>query len=443
MTRIHLRFLIVGLFLSVFGGLALGQSLTGFNCSPNSIAVGASTICNVSISSGASLTGFKVALSSSSTGVSYPTTVTVGWGSTTYTFPVSTTTTTSPQTAVIKAAAGSAAYASSFAITASAVYTIASMSCSPATLIPGQTALCVANLSASAPVGGLTASLNSSSGNLSVPASVSIPDGASGFTFNAHVFNTASVVQTVTITGTLPAGSHSTSVKIDPTPKFFLKGNNKELSVLVNGANVYPTVNPPGWAGKLTVRGNGFLAFDPVTGSDGISAHPGGEQNTNTAFINFSGTALGPVFDSASEISFLLNSAYSFAERKLLPSPNQRAVFEVFDNSSSWYVFDTYTASGQLQFSFGAEGYCGIYTVPAGQEDLLFGKGVTMKVRITWTTTSVTLWINDKWSRSFNIQPKLPSWTSLSSFTIGSRSSRIATGGYYASDDSIAEFMIR
>ena len=434
--------LIFALLFSVCG-LALGQSLTGFTCSPNSIAVGASTSCTITISAGAPLAGFKVALSSSATGLTYPTTATVGWGSTTYTFPASTTASTPPQTATIKATAGAVSLSSTVTVTATAVYTITSMSCTPATLIPQQSAVCAAYLSATAPSGGLVASLTTSSGNLSIPSSVSIAQGASGFTFQTYVAKSATNVEAVTITGSLPAGSYSTSITIDPRPKFYLKGNGAELSLLANGASVYPSVNPAGWAGVLTVRGTGYLAFDPINGGGGIAVHPGGEQSANSAFINFAGAALGSVFDVSSEISFLLQSAYSFAERQALPSSNQRAAFEVFDNAGSWYVFDTYTASGQLQFQFGARGYSGIYTVPAGQEDVLFGKGVTAKIRITWTDSAVTLWINDQSAKAFGIQPKRPSWTSQSAFTIGSRSARVAAGGYYASDDSIAEFMIR
>jgi hypothetical protein len=161
--------------------------------------------------------------------------------------------------------------------------------------------------------------------------------------------------------------------------------------------------------------------------------------------VNFSGgTALGAIFDNASEISFLLKSAYSYSERKLLPSSNMRGAFEVFDDLGPWYNFSTYTNStGALQFSFGARAYSGTYTVPAGQEDVVFGKGVVAKIRIKWSSSSFSLYVNGVRVQTNSLAPKTPNWSSRSAFTIGSRSIRTGGGGYYSLDDTIADFIIR
>jgi hypothetical protein len=235
------------------------------------------------------------------------------------------------------------------------------------------------------------------------------------------------------------------AVTIDPTPKFHFKGTNAEMSVLADGASVHPTVVPAGWAGTLTVRGNGYVAMKPVSGTSGAAFHMGGAQNANTAFVNFGSSVFGTTLDNSSEISFLLNSAYSFAERKALPSSNMRSAFEIYAANGPWFCFNTYTTSaGELQFAFGANGYSGVYTVPPGTQDHVFGKGVTVKIKITWTSNSFSLWLNDTLVQTNTITiPKTPDWGSTSAFTIGSRSARLAGGGYYSSDDTVAEFTIR
>jgi hypothetical protein len=216
------------------------------------------------------------------------------------------------------------------------------------------------------------------------------------------------------------------------------------MSVLANGAGVAPTVHPAGWTGTLTVRGNGYVAMTPVSGTSGVSFHRGGAQNTNTAFVNFTSSNFGTVLNYSSEISFMLKSAYSFFERKNLGSSNQRSAFEVYDSTGSWCGFNTYTSGGQLQFAFEAEGYAGVYTVPPGQEDVVFGKGDVVKIKITWDNTSFSLWVNGQLVKTNTISvPRNPVWNSTSAFTIGSRSARLAGGGYYSSDDTVAEFMIR
>src|SRR5205823_7854557 len=132
----------------------------------------------------------------------------------------------------------------------------------------------------------------------------------------------------------------------------------------------------------------GFVALAPVQGADGCSFHQNGAQNVNTSFVNFTGSAVGQVFDNSSEISFLLKSAHSYQERKALTTPNIRGVFEVFDSSTSMYFFGIQTIStGDLQFNYTAGGYAAAYTVPSGQQDAIFGKDVVAKIRIKWSPT--------------------------------------------------------
>jgi hypothetical protein len=434
--------------LLAFGAVAMGQSLSSLTCSPTVIPIGSSATCTATISSAASATGFAIKVSTTAPGVTVPSSVTIGWLRTSAAFSVTTTNSTPAETAVINATAGTVTRSATITVSGSITYSVSALSCTPTTLIPGQPATCTGSVSAAAPTTGLTISLTSSSGDLPVPGSVSIASGGTSFRFSATASNLVTIKEGITLTATLGSSSRSLTETIDPTPKFSLKGNNVELSLLANGAIVVPSVAPSGWQGTLSVWGTGYTAFDPFSlGSDGMSFHTGGGQNANTSFVNFTGTPVGQVFQNSSEVSFLLKSAYSFTERKALPQSNVRAVFEVYDNTSSLYTFYTYTTStGQLQFTFGAMGNLATYTVPAGTEDVVFGKGVVAKISVKWTSalpSSFSLYINGTLVQTNSGSPKAASWTSLSALTIGSRSSRASGGGYYASDDSVAEFMVR
>jgi hypothetical protein len=115
----------------------------------------------------------------------------------------------------------------------------------------------------------------------------------------------------------------------------------------------------------------------------------------------------------------------------------------VMDASTSRFIFATYTTGGQLQFVFGAQGFSALYAIPSGQADQIFGKGVVAKISIKWINTSFSLYVNDTLVRTVAVSPTVANWSALSTLTIGSRSVRIAGGGLYASDDSIADLMIR
>lgn len=319
---------------------------------------------------------------------------------------------------------------------------LTSFSCTPTTIIPGATSRCLVYMSAPAPAGGLVAYLSSSSSNLSVPASTNILATASIFQFYATASSKASVLETATLTVRLLSYSKSTTITINPSTAFYFHGNYLELSSLYNGASVRPTA-PSNWLGTMYVRGSGYLAFDPVTSNNGISLHVGGSQNNNTAFVNFSGAEAGQIFHTQGEISFLLKSAHSFVSRQGLPQPNVRYAFAVYDDTRNQFGFYTYTSSGRLVFAYTARGITTSYMVPAGQEDTLFGAGRVVNVRIAWSSSSCTLYLNDQAVRTSSFMPLLPNWSAQSAFTIGASSIRASGGGYYSSDDAVGEVKVR
>jgi hypothetical protein len=319
-----------------------------------------------------------------------------------------------------------------------AVFHINDFSCTPTTVVPGWAATCTVNMSAAAASGGWVASVTSTSPNLTVPATVSVPAGKTAYQFQATASVSASLLETVTLSTTVQSAPSTTTVTINPNPLFYFQGTTSEITSTLNGATVVANTAPGNWPGVLSLIGTGKLTFNPVQGTSGVSFHNGGSQNTNTAFLNFSGTQAGQVFDSQGEVAFMLKSAYSFAQRKAQPSPTSRYAFMVNDDTRTHFGLNVYTSGGSLLLGFTAGGISGAYAVPAGQEDTLYGAGVVLNVKMTWTTTSATLYLNGKAVATISFARVLPNWTARSAFTIGS-----AVGGYYACDDAIAEFKVR
>src|SRR6185312_17056192 len=96
----------------------------------------------------------------------------------------------------------------------------------------------------------------------------------------------------------------------------------------------------------------------------------------------FGGAAVGDIFNtSQGQISFTLQSRYSFAQRQAVAA-SPRYVFDVRDgNGTHLFYFITQITSGRLVFSYAASSTSGaFYYVPQGTEDALFGIGVNLNV---------------------------------------------------------------
>ncbi len=212
-------FVITGL-----AGVATGQTLNTFTCSPTSVFAGASFTCVASLTAAAPLTGFAIGFSTSGAGLSVPASVKVSWGRTSVSFAIPTASSTPPHTSNIIATAGGVSKSASVTVSssASASYSVSSLSCTPAKIIPDQTATCVAYLSAQAPAGGLIANLASSSPDLKIPSSVAI--SSNGFTFQATASATVSALESVTISASVQGSSKSTVETIDPHSKVLFQG---------------------------------------------------------------------------------------------------------------------------------------------------------------------------------------------------------------------------
>ena len=155
------------------------------------------------------------------------------------------------------------------------------------------------------------------------------------------------------------------------------------------------------------------MAFDPASGTSGISFHTGGNQNSNTAYVSFLGPTIGDVFGFKGMSGSYLKSGHSFAQRQTLaPAPDIRYAFSVNDASFAHFGFYTYTSGGHLIFAYTTRAVTSYYTVPDGQEDAIFGAGVVTQIwgppgpatRARYTSTG------KRWPRRA-FAPRTPTWT--------------------------------
>ena len=428
----------------LFTAAMMGQSLKSITCS-TSIPAGSSGTCTVALTSKAPMSGVPVTITSTGTGVAVPAKITVPVFSTAVTFAISTTSSTPQQSLAIRATAGAVSFSAPVSITTAGSFQITDVQCTPTKVIPGSATKCRVTLSSSAPAGGVAVSLSSSvPAALSVPASMTIAAGSPLAEFTAASSRQVTVLQNVRVTARVASSSRYADVAVDPTPLFHLKGSTSELTSLANGTRVYASAAPAGLVGTLNLRGTGYVSFGTVSTGTGVSYRRGGAQNANSSFVNFAGSGFAGMFDTDGEISFTIKSGLTFAERKAQPSSAIQYAFDVYDDTAPQYHFMSYvTGTGALAFSYSARGMSTAYMVPAGQEDALFGRDVEARFRITWTSNTHALYINDRLVTTFSFATRPAVWGTASALTIGSRSIRYAGGGYYSSADLVSNFMVR
>ncbi|MBI2063623.1 MAG: hypothetical protein HYT65_01360, partial [Candidatus Yanofskybacteria bacterium] len=224
-------------------------------------------------------------------------------------------------------------------------------------------------------------------------------------------------------------------------PKLLIKGESSEVSGTTNGSAVTPTVGSI--TGLVDVDGTGSVNFAPAQIGNGVFFR-NCCTNASNAYYKFTGSQIGNIFNSnEGEISFYLKSQKSWAERK---TGSFRVTFNVEDNPSAGNLFSFLVnhVSGRLIFSFklGETGNH-FYYVPQGQEDTLFGNGVTAKVRLAWDATTSKLYINDEaTTRLSEVRtPATPAWSASSVFLLGA-DNYLTYGGYNSFDDIIDEFTV-
>ena len=219
-----------------------------------------------------------------------------------------------------------------------------------------------------------------------------------------------------------------------------IQGNATEVSGVTNGSVVTPNVTPGGFTGTVVVNGTGSANFTPAQSGNGVY-FLNCCSNSGNAYYKFTGTTIGNIFNlSQGQVTFNLQSRYSFAQRQA-SAATARYAFDVRDgNGNHLFDFLTQVTSGSLVFTYLAAGAGTYYFVPQGTENTLFGNGVTMQVTLSWNGTTSNLYLNGTLVKSVSYTTPTPSWTAASNFDLGAY--QYLSSGYDVSDDVIDGFTV-
>ena len=183
--------------------------LTGLTVRPVSVPGGTSSNGTVTLSSAAPVGGVTVALSSSSSKAGVPATVTIVEGATSAQFTVTTVGVAAPVNAVITGTLNGISATDTLTVTAP---TVVSVTLDPTTVPGGRTSTGTVNIGYAAPAGGVVVSLASSNAAATLPASVTVAEGATKATFT---ITTTAV--SANASATITASSNGTSANADLT----------------------------------------------------------------------------------------------------------------------------------------------------------------------------------------------------------------------------------
>jgi Subtilase family len=219
---------------------------------PTSVNGGNSSTGQITLNNAAPSGGVTFSLSSSNTSsATVPSSVTVPGGSTTVAFQVATVASSSTTNVIISAATSGVTQTASMTITPqpSAGPSLTSLTLTPGSVVGGSPSSGLVTLSAPAPSGGAAVSLSSSkTGVVTVPASVTIPAGATSASFTATA-NSVTSSSTVTVDASYAGTTLNSSLTVTPplppgtpagTYSLVITGTSGNLS---HNATVTLTVN--------------------------------------------------------------------------------------------------------------------------------------------------------------------------------------------------------
>jgi hypothetical protein len=200
-----------------FGGagtpLYCAIAASALNLSPGTVTGGTVTTANtVTLSVPAPSSGAVVTLTSSNpTAAGVPPTVTVPSGALTAAFNITTSPVTASTGVTISAAYSGTSQSATLTVAPPATSSaLASFTCTPTSLRSYSTSSCVVTLTSAAPAGGSAITVSSGSNLIALPATVTVPAGATSATFTAK---TGKVPNSRIVTVTAAVGGTSLSVK--------------------------------------------------------------------------------------------------------------------------------------------------------------------------------------------------------------------------------------
>jgi len=258
----------------------LAPDLTGVSLNLPSVTGGNPVTGSVALDSAAPAGGLSIGLSSNNAAVVVPSVVTVPAGASTASFSATTSVVTASQTATVSAVFGG--------LTRTATLTVnpapASLSAIvlSATTVKGGVTLTgnTVSLTAAAPVGGAVVLLSSSHPTLlAVPASLTVPAGATSAVFSAAAYG-ASVHTSVTVTATYSGVSRTDTITVQKAALAGLSLGTTSVSGIASGMAVSGnsvTLDAPSGSGGITV---GLTSSSPevvlvptgITVPEGLSA---------------------------------------------------------------------------------------------------------------------------------------------------------------------------
>ena len=253
--------------------------------------------------------------------------------------------------------------------------------------------------------------------------------------------------------GNLASSADSTLTTSAP-PVLLLNGVATEVSGIANGSVVTPTLTPSGFTGSVVNTGGSVdFTSGPYSGVYFVNCC----SNYGNAYYQFTGSQIGSVFNiGGGQVSFILTSRQSWAQRQTAAGSQSRYTFDVRD-SNGIHLFDfsmysyAYASGSVLFFNYAAAGASQSFAIPSGYENQLFGLNSSVKVRLTWDGSNLNLYLTNLQTnptiyaaetlvQSTPYTPATPNWSSSSNFDIGAN--QYLSSGYNSSDDVISMFNV-
>jgi uncharacterized protein (TIGR03437 family) len=186
-----------------------GPALSSLNC-PSTILAGAAGNCTVSLTSAAGSGGVPVSLSGNVSGFSVPASVTVPAGSASAQFTAASTLTDVDRSATITASLGSTTRSATVSIIG---LRPVSLTCSPASILPGGSSTCTISLNRAPNTGTAVLSISDNSSDLLVPSSITTSAARTQYTFTARARSVAAA-KTVAVSASYLSTKVTTNVQI-------------------------------------------------------------------------------------------------------------------------------------------------------------------------------------------------------------------------------------
>ena len=185
--------------------------LTALSCANGSMTGAGTDSCTVTLNAAAASGGFVVGLSSNNSAVTVPASVTVPAGATSTSFSATVSAVSSAQTATLTASVGNVSRTLAIQL-GSAAPLLTALTCANGSMTGAGTDSCAVTLNAAAS-GGFVVGLSSNNSAVTVPASVTVPAGATSTNFSATV-SAVSSAQTATLTASAGGVTRSFGIQL-------------------------------------------------------------------------------------------------------------------------------------------------------------------------------------------------------------------------------------